>query len=308
MRVFITGGAGYVGGAVTNALVAAGHEVLGLARTHESAERLRNSGATPVPGDIRDPASFVGTAESCDAVVHLAQAQGPDRVAVDAAAVEAFLDAGSRGARLRAFVYTSVLFVLGDTAGVPAAEAHATHSPPYAAPRAELERRVLEGASGQLVCAVVRPGMVYGGGAGGSVSEMFRGAFEEGAASYVGGGENRWSLVHRDDAAELFRLVLERRVSGYFHAVDGRPLAARDVAAAASLAAGAGGRTSSWGVENARAVLGPFADALCLDQVAESSRARALGWAPVWEPFDASAGAAFAEWEREERGGRGAGV
>ncbi|HWS89980.1 MAG TPA: NAD-dependent epimerase/dehydratase family protein [Pyrinomonadaceae bacterium] len=299
MRVFITGGAGYVGSAVTVRLSAAGHEVLGLVRTDERAERLRRLGAEPVLGDIRDPASFIRPAADCDAVVHLAQAQGADRAAVDAAAVEAFIEAGDGSSRLRAFVYTSVLFVLGDTGAGPAAEAHAATPPPFAAARAQIERRVLESDDGSLVRAVIRPGMVYGGGAGGSVSELFRGAVEEGAATYVGGGRNRWSLVHREDAAELFRLVVERRASGYFHAADGHPLAVREVAESASTAAGAGGRTKSWDLEEARSVLGAFADALCLDQVADASRARALGWAPARPSFDAAA--AFAEWEREER-------
>jgi nucleoside-diphosphate-sugar epimerase len=301
MRVFITGGAGYVGSAVTARLSAAGHGVLGLVRTDERAERLRRLGAEPVFGDIRDPDSFIRHAADCDAVVHLAQAQGADRAAVDAAAVEAFLEAGRRDTRLRAFVYTSVLFVLGDTGDEPAAEAHAEAPPPFAAARAEIERRVLEGSSDSLVRAVIRPGMVYGGGAGGSVSELFRGSVEEGAATYVGEGRNRWSLVHREDAAELFRLVVERRASGYFHAVDGLPLTVREVAEAASRAAGAEGRTKSWDLEEARAALGSFADALCLDQVAGATRARALGWAPARPSFDAAT--AFAEWEREERSG-----
>lgn len=303
MRVFITGGAGYVGSAVTTRLRGAGHEVLGLVRTDERAERLKGLGAAPVVGDIRTPESFLGVARDCDAVVHLAQAQGPDRAEVDAAAVGAFVKAGHESPRLRAFVYTSVLFVLGDTGEVPAAEAHATAPPPFIARRAELERRVLEGANDSLVCAVIRPGMVYGGGAGGSVSELFRGAAEEGAATYVGGGRNRWSLVHRQDAAELYRLVLEHRASGHFHAVDGSPLAVREVAVAASEAAGAGGRTKSWGSDEARSVLGSFADALCLDQVADAARARSLGWAPARPSFDVAAAAAFVEWEREERAG-----
>lgn len=303
MRIFITGGAGYVGGAVTARLCAAGHEVLGLVRTEERAGRLTRLGAAPVYGDVRDPSSFINVVRDCDAAVHLAQAEGPDRADVDAAAVEAILGAAGGHARLRAFVYTSVLFVLGDTGGTPAAEALATAPPPFAARRAGLERRVLEGGRGTLVCAVIRPGMVYGGGAGGSVSELFRGAAEEGTATYVGRGENRWSLVHREDAAELYRLVLERRAAGYFHAADGLPLRVRDVAEAAARAAGAEGRTRSRELGAARSELGSFADALCLDQVADASRARALGWAPARASFQAAAAAAFAEWEREERGG-----
>lgn len=302
MRIFITGGTGYVGGAVTAALVAAGHEVFGLVRTPERAGVLKGLGAEPVRGSLDDPTAFLPAAARCHAVVHLAQAGGPDRAAVDASVVRALLDAARGSQHLKTFVYTSVLFVLGDSGDGPAPESPAADPPPYAAPRAEAERRVLEAGGGELACAVIRPGMVYGGGAGGSVSELFRGAVEEGAAAYVGGGGNRWSLVHRDDAAELYRMLVERRAGGIFHVVDGHPLTVREVAGHASRAAGAGGRTKSVSLDEARGVLGAFADALCLDQVADASRARALGWVPRRPDFASSAPAAFAEWEKETAG------
>jgi nucleoside-diphosphate-sugar epimerase len=301
MRIFITGGAGYVGRAVVSALSAAGHEVIGLARTPDKVEVLERLGARAVAGALEDPASYVETAAGCDAVVHLAQSPGPDRAATDIAAVQSFLRAAREGGRVKSLVYTSVLFVLGDTGGVHAPESQANNPPAYAAARAQAERLVLEGGGATLACAVVRPGMVYGGGAGGSVSELFRGAVEEGAPTYVGGGENRWSLVHREDAAELFRTVLEGQSRGIFHAVDGHPLAVREVAAAAGRAAGTSGRVESLPLEQARGVLGSFADALCLDQLADASRARALGWRPKWPAFDRAAPAAFEEWTREER-------
>ena len=137
------------------------------------------------------------------------------------------------------------------------------------------------------------------------MSELFRGAFEDGAPAYVGGGANRWSLVHREDAAELFRLVLEKGARGIFHAVDRHPLAVREVAEAAGRAAGTSGRTASIPLEQARGFLGSFADALCLDQVVDAARALALGWRPKWPDFTRAAPAAFDEWEREEsEGGR----
>lgn len=302
MRVFITGGTGYVGSAVTSALAGAGHEVLGLARTSDAAKVLESLGAAHVFGRLEEPESFAAAAADCDAVIHLAQASGPGRAAVDSRAVRSLLDAGRAGARPKSFVYTSVLFVLGDTGEGPAPEAPAASPPPYAAARARIEREVLEGCGGALSCAVIRPGMVYGGGAGGSVSELFRGAFEDGAPAHVGEGRNRWSLVHRDDAAALFRLVAERQAGGIFHAVDGHPLAVREVAESVGRAAGAAGRVKSIALEQARAELGGFADALCLDQAADASRARALGWAPEWPDFVTAAPAAFAEWRRETGG------
>lgn len=299
MRVFITGGTGYLGSAVTSGLRAAGHEVLGLVRTREKAERLQELGAAPVFGDIHEPASLVAAAAGCEAVIHLAQASGPERASVDFKAVEAFVEAARDSPHLRALIYTSVLFVLGETGDGPAAEAPAASPPPFAAARAESERLVLRSAGASLVCAVLRPGMVYGGGAGGSVSELFRGAVEEGAPTYVGDGRNRWSLVHREDAAALYRLVMERRAGGIFHAVDGHPLSVREVAEEVSRVAGAGGRTKSLGLEEARSEMGSFADALCLDQVADATRALSLGWKPGRHSFLHASAAAFDEWRRD---------
>lgn len=304
MRVFITGGTGYLGRAITSALSAAGHEVLGLARAADKAEFLKRLGASPLLGDLRDPVTYVPVAALCDAVIHLAQAGGHDRGAVDRAAVEGFLRAGHEGRRMKALIYTSVLFVLGDTGDGPAPESPAQEPPAYVAERAGVEGQVLRAGGGTLACAVIRPGMVYGGGLGGSVSELFRGADEEGAPTYVGGGDNRWSLIHREDVAGLYRQVLERRAAGIFHAVDGHPLAVREVAGEVSRAAGTSGQTKSVALEEARAELGSFADALCLDQVADASRARALGWSPRRPDFRAAAGAAYEEWKRETgRGG-----
>lgn len=305
MRILITGGTGYLGRAVTRELSRAGHEVIGLVRTEEKAELLRRLGATPLPGDIADASRLASAAADSDAVVHLAQATGPERASVDRSAVEALLRASREGKGTRFLLYTSVLFVLGDTGDAPAEESTAANPPSYGAARADVERVVLSREGDGLRCAVARPGMVYGGGEGGSVSELFRGAFEEGAPTYVGGGTNRWSLVHREDVAALYRLIIERRSGGIFHAVDGHPLSVLEVAREVSRAAGAGGAVRSMPLEEARRYLGSFADALCLDQVAGAARARSLGWEPSRLSFKVAAAKAFEEWlkERERPGG-----
>ena len=108
-------------------------------------------------------------------------------------------------------------------------------------------------------------------------------ARESGAAWHVGDGENHWPMVHIDDLAALFVLALERAQPGsVFIASEGEAPKMRDIAAAASVAAGAGGETRSWPVGEARAALGPFVDALLLDQQASSAKARELlGWRPT---------------------------
>jgi nucleoside-diphosphate-sugar epimerase len=296
MRVFLTGGSGYLGAPLTAALVGAGHRVVALARSDAAARLLERLGAHPFAGDLRQPAPIADEAARCDAFVHLAQDLGPERYETDARLIDALVHpAGGEGV-LRHLVYTSTLFVLGEVAGEPADERTQPRPPAFLAPRAEIERRVLAAGGSGIVATVIRPGMVYGGGDGGSVGELFRSAVERGAAGFVGNGGNRWSLVHRSDLAGLYLAVLAQRAPGLVHAVDARPLPVVEVARAASRAAGRGGAVAAVPLDEARRELGTFADALALDQPAVTLRAEELRWQPRWPPFDESAPEAFDEW------------
>jgi nucleoside-diphosphate-sugar epimerase len=141
---------------------------------------------------------------------------------------------------------------------------------------------------------VIRPGMVFGGKGGLFVSWM-QSAVDEGAAAFVGAGRQHWSCVHRDDLAELYRAVLERRATGIFHGVDGRPEPVEDSARAISTALGKG-PVRAIPVEEARKTMGPMADALAMDQVVVSARAREAGWAPRRRGFSEEAPRTVREW------------
>ncbi|HWP34947.1 MAG TPA: NAD-dependent epimerase/dehydratase family protein, partial [Thermodesulfobacteriota bacterium] len=215
-----------------------------------------------------------------------------------ARAVEALLNAARASGRPRVVVYTSGVWVLGHTGDRPADETAPTDRPAsLVAWRPGHERLVLEAATDALATAVIRPGLVYGGTRG-LVSELFASAVRTGAARYVGDGRNRWSLVHRADLAQLYRLVLERGGRGVFHGVDGVPVRVADAARAASEAAGRGGATQSQAVEEARRELGPLVEGLLLDQVVVARRSAELGWQPTRRSFLESAAAAYAEWRQ----------
>lgn len=280
MKIFITGGTGYVGGPVV-ARLARAHDVTALARTDAGAQGLARVGATPLHGALDDVTSFRDAAAQADAIVHLAAGRHP----VD----ELLALAGGR-----VFVYTSVLFLLGDTA---AADEETSPRPlPHLVSRLEEEQRVLAAATSDRATAVIRPGMVYGGGDGGAVSMLFRTAADEGAAAYVGDGANEWPLVHRDDVADLFALVVEAQARGVFHAVDEAPATVLQIARAASEAAACEGRTRAIALDDARQFLGPFADALVLNQHVTAPRSHALGWAAARPPFVSDAPRAYDEW------------
>jgi nucleoside-diphosphate-sugar epimerase len=237
MHVFITGATGYVGSAISASLVRNRHDVTALVRSTTSAARVESAGIHAHHGDLRDPDSYRDAARSADVVIHAAVEGGTDRIDVD----RIFVDA-TAGPSL---IYTSVMFLLGNVEG---ADERATGQ----GQRADHERIVLDAGG-----AVVRPGMIWGG-------ESF--LFEH--PLYIGDGRNRWPLVHRDDVAELYRLIAESGARGVFHAVT-------EVRRAAEVFPGKGVP-----LEEARKDLGGFADALALDQEVSAVRSRELGWTP----------------------------
>ena len=276
MKVFLTGATGYIGSAVAEQLRASGHELSALARSDGSVAKLSAAGITAVRGDFSDPRSVGSAARAADGVISLATTYDPT---IDGPAIDAMLDAlaGSD----KPLIYTSGIWSHGDTGGKVVDET----SPPKPAQlvrwRQGVEERVLQGASRGVRSVVIRPAIVYGRG-GGIPAGFVESAQKDGAARYVGTGENRWPFVHVDDLADLYALALEKAPPGtLLLAVSGPSYRTKDVAAAASRAAGAAGKTVGWPLEEARGKLGPYADALVFDQQATGRRAEELlGWRP----------------------------
>jgi nucleoside-diphosphate-sugar epimerase len=161
MRVFLTGGTGYIGSAVLDALVKSGHQVTALVRDSEKAERLEARGALPVLGDLGTPARYLARATELDAVVHTAMAEPPRGPALERVFLEAMLPALAEAGGPRRFVYTSGIWVLGPR-GVAADEDAAPNPVPHVAWRAEHEALVLAAAGATLTTTIIRPGIVYG--------------------------------------------------------------------------------------------------------------------------------------------------
>jgi nucleoside-diphosphate-sugar epimerase len=276
MPVFVTGGSGYIGASVVRELRKRTHVVRALARTDEAERKLRALGAEPVRGSLVDLDTLRHEAAQADAVVHCAFDYSAETVAIERSALEALIDATAPG---RAFVYTSGVWVYGSRGDAVVAEDAPLMPLQLVAWRPAHEELVLA-QDGRLRPIVIRPGIVYGDG-GGIPGGFVRDA-ANGPLRIVGDGANRWPTVRHDALAELYGAVVDLRVArGIYNAARGASIPYLEIARAASRAAGGDGGIEHLALDDARSIMGPFADALTCDLSIDSSKAtRELGWEP----------------------------
>lgn len=265
MRVFLTGATGYIGGHVAHALHGAGHDVAALAHHDEARETLSQAGYAIVDGDLTDPAGLADAARDADAVVHAANTGGEDAARLDEAAVRAMV--GALESSGKPFVYTSGIWVLGETGDEPATEQTPVDPIDIVAWRGPLERWLVEASTRGVRTIVIRPGIVYGHN-GGIPAMMARGELP-----VIGDGENRWPVVHVDDLARLYVAALENAPAGsILHGVGG---VVRQGDVGERLGA------DSMSLDDALNAMGGFAGALALDQnIVARSTSDLLGWEP----------------------------
>jgi nucleoside-diphosphate-sugar epimerase len=306
MRIFLTGATGHVGAAVLDALIRGGHTVTALVRDNEKAERVATRGGQPVVGNLAEPESFRGAADAQDGYVHTAIDKVPGRgPSIERLALEMIIAAAKRprtGGAIapakRFVIFTSGLWVIGK-APDPVAEDVPLNPIAMAAHRPEHERLVLEAANDQLRTMVVRPGVVYGGG-NGTVSDLFKSA-TNGLVRVVGDGNNHWPLIYDRDLADLYaKLVVNQDASGIYHANDEGDERVNDIVAAISPYVPVRPDVRHVPIEEARTKMGPLAEALALDQVVRSPRARALGWAPTLHSVSGNAARLLEEWRASQ--------
>jgi nucleoside-diphosphate-sugar epimerase len=297
MRIYLTGGTGYIGSAVLDALVKAGHHVDALVRNSEKAAQVQARGATPVLGDASQPASYADAAAAADAVVLAAMEDSPRGADVDALTIDTVL--ATPGGPGRVLIYTSGIWVLG---AAPQSVDETAPLKPIAlvAWRPAHERRVLDSATAGWRPVVIRPGIVYGGTRG-IVGDLLQDASNS-LIRVIGAGDNHWPLVYDRDLADLYVRVLSNPgASGVYHANDEGDETVNEIVAAISEHARTEPSVRHVPIAEARKKMGPYAYALALDQIVRSPRARALGWQPTLHSVSGNAARLFEEWKRKRR-------
>ena len=231
MHVFVTGATGWVGSAVVEDLIAAGHRVTGLSRSDEKAAALAATGATVLRATLDDLDALRSAAKAADAVIHTAFSHDFANIAnsavQDSRAIETLGDAlaGSD----RPLLVTSGVALLAP--GRLAVESDVPPSNPNW-PRKSEEAARAQAERGVRAASVRLAPSVHGLGDHGFIPILIAHAREKGVSAYVGDGLNRWPGVHRLDAARLYRLVLETgTTAAAYHAIADEGVAFKDIAA-----------------------------------------------------------------------------
>jgi nucleoside-diphosphate-sugar epimerase len=234
MRILVTGASGWIGSASVTELIAAGHHVLGLARSDEAAAQVAKLGAEVVRGSLDDLAGLRAAAARAEGVLHLGYnhdfSQMGAAAQTDRVAIETFAEVldGTGGP----------LLIASGTLGLATGKVGTERDMPNpgAHPRVGNAAYTL-GLAGRGIRAIVvrfAPTVHGSGGDHGFVAVLARIARAKGVSACIGDGLNRWPAVHRLDAGKLVRLAIEKAPAGgtVLHAVAEEGIATRDIAGA----------------------------------------------------------------------------
>ena len=239
MRVFVTGGSGFVGGAILRRLLDDGHEVTAHARSEGAAQKARENGAQDVVVASLDDERALGAAlAGQDAVIHAAARMefwGPDEVFErDNLLPTLALHRAAVGAGVGRFVLLSAASVSSGSQRAPVVDESTDEGRPnlaYSRVKLATEEALLsapsEGPAGRTSLVILRPPYVWGRGM--TTLDEVTAPVEAGRFAWIDGGRHTMDFVHVENLAEAAALALERGVDGgVYYVTDGRPMPIRD--------------------------------------------------------------------------------
>src|SRR4051794_6864736 len=249
-RVFLTGGAGFVGGAVARQLRAIGDEVVAVVRDPSTVGPLRDIGTKIVEGDLRSIDATREAMARCDAVIHSAgsykvgipKSEHPRmdeaNVAVTERVMDAAIDLG-----ISRVVDISTVNVFGKTGGAVPDESYERDPAKgflsyYDETKYRAHKAVLQRIAAGAPIVIVQPGTVYGRDDHSGIGEQLKAAFE-GKARFIALGDLGISPTYVDDLAAGIVAALDRGRPGESYVMAGENMRLSD---AMAIAARAGGR------------------------------------------------------------------
>ena len=270
---------------MADSLIKAGHSLTGLARTENSAAKLRAHGIEPVRGELSAHSIVRNAARSADAVINCADAADPFVVA---AIVEGLAGSG------KAFLHTSGSSVVGDkAAGKLSSRIHHEDTPSEPLPekiqRVAVDRAVLASAAQGVRSVVLCPCLIYGQGRGANadsiqIPSLIRQAVKSGIPRYIGEGQNIWSTVHIDDVASVYLLALDGARAGSYFFLESGEASLRSIVDSIARLLGGKRAAESWSIDEAIAEWGPQAAWFSLggnSRISAEKARKMLGWKPA---------------------------
>ncbi len=280
MRVFLTGASGWIGSAIAQDLMEAGHSVVGLVRSKEKGDALASAGGTPLIGVLGDFDMLRAGASDADGIIHTAFGLDLSKIEQladeDRTAIEIFGEVFT-GSTRPIVVTSGFLHLTGEKA---TEEERPAVMPAF--PRASEQTAFALAERGLHANVVRNPRSVHGKGEIHGFVPMLAGiARIKGVSAYIGDGQNLWPAVHRLDAARLYRLALERGARGEaYHAVAEEGVPYRHIAEAIGRQLGL--PVKSLTQEEADGHFGPLATWVANNGPASQKwTMKILGWAPV---------------------------